>query len=692
MNDNKFQSWVGKVLRDKWTLDRLIGFGGMAGVFAATHKIGRVDAIKLLDPEIAVSEELRARFEQEARAVNSIGHPGTVEIRDVDVTDGGTPFLVMELLTGQTLAQRVVKENGIDEGALLSLMDELLDVLVAAHAKGIIHRDLKPENLFIQQDGKLKVLDFGIARMRDGVRTEVGTMMGTLANMPPEQIKGLNVDHRADIFGVGVTMFRAFANRRVHEAENEWALGTKMLTEAAPPLQTVAPQASRHLCLIVDRALAFSARRRYPDAATMQRDVRAVRQGKPPSHAVERLAAGDDPHVVELDSSEPLSPSTDQRAANVQEGKAKSAVKRGVGPTKPMMPALAVDEPSHDVALADQPLVPGAGQGPVSPTDPQAPAFEPRGIESPVVESPTVESPGAVSAKVPEPPAAAVEQPADLPATDPQTPAVQAPAKDIPVEPAEAAKADPPPAAAPIMDERSTEGTDLRWPVDESAPPPDSSPDIDTPHKKATKRQLPVFPELDAPNTDDSVPPSAPLADKPSSPPSQPVASQRQQSQPPRRGRLLVALAAIGLIAGSVAFWWWRFGSVSGSGNPASRSSARSSSSGAATKAGTSNRVAASPSGSAPSSRSSGPARRGTASTVRTIAPQEPGIEADEEADGGQSESERADAAAALPTDAGAKDAASGADAMAPSDPAADAGAGPPSATTTEPPTGTMAD
>src|SRR6185437_14628179 len=153
---------VGTTLRDKWTLERLLGVGGMAAVYVAAHKIGRREAIKILHPEVARSPELRARFEQEAHAVNRLKHPGAVEIHDIDVTEDGAPFLVMELLEGESLAARAKRPGGVEGGEMLRFVDELLDVLAAAHAQGIIHRDVKLDNLFVQRDGRLKVLDFGI--------------------------------------------------------------------------------------------------------------------------------------------------------------------------------------------------------------------------------------------------------------------------------------------------------------------------------------------------------------------------------------------------------------------------------------------------------------------------------------------------------------------------------------------------
>src|SRR6185437_13998938 len=213
---------VGATLCNKWTLERLLGFGGMAAVYVATHKIGRREAIKILHASVARDPQLRARFEQEAHAVNRVKHPGAVEVRDIDVAEDGSPFLVMELLEGDPLASLARRPEGVELGALLRWVDELLDVLAAAHAQGIIHRDIKPDNLFIRNDGHLKVLDFGIARVRAGAgsrfQTRAGATLGTAPYMPPEQIRGAEIDGRADLFAVGATMFRLIAKRRVHEA------------------------------------------------------------------------------------------------------------------------------------------------------------------------------------------------------------------------------------------------------------------------------------------------------------------------------------------------------------------------------------------------------------------------------------------------------------------------------------------
>ncbi len=280
---------VGTTLCNKWRLERLIGTGGMAAVYVASHKIGRREAIKILHSDVARDPEVRARFEQEADTVNRFKHPGTVEVRDIDVAEDGSPFMVMELLEGQPLAELARQPGGVELGDLLRLVDEMLDVLAAAHAMGIIHRDIKPDNLFVQTDGRLTVRDFGIARVRAGALTKlhprVGATLGTAPYMPPEQIRGVEIDARADLFAVGATMFRIIARRRVHEAASEGELLVKMASQQAPPLGSVAPDTPRDVCLVVDRALMFDRALRYPDALTMQADVRALREGRPPPYA-----------------------------------------------------------------------------------------------------------------------------------------------------------------------------------------------------------------------------------------------------------------------------------------------------------------------------------------------------------------------------------------------------------------------
>jgi serine/threonine-protein kinase len=294
---------IGQVLKDKWTIERLLGAGGMASVYAARHRNGKAVAVKMLHPEMSERADVRERFRREGYAANKVGHPGAVEIFDDDVAEDGSAFLVMEMLEGEPLTARA-NRGPIEIDALLGWMDDILDVLARAHEQGIVHRDLKPDNIFLTSDGRVKLLDFGIARVTDAVptsfKTRTGTAIGTGPYMSPEQATGRLdiIDGRADVFSVGATMFRLIARRKIHEVKNDADLLVAMATMPAPPLATVAPGAPRAVCAIVDRALAFLPGRRYPDARTMQLDARAVRKGQPPPYAAEQEAKGIEPWVT----------------------------------------------------------------------------------------------------------------------------------------------------------------------------------------------------------------------------------------------------------------------------------------------------------------------------------------------------------------------------------------------------------
>lgn len=293
---------VGTTIRNKWTLERLLGTGGMAAVYVGIHRIGRRDALKILHPQAAQSKEICRRFEREAHVANRFRHAGAVEIRDIDVTEDGVPFLVMELLDGESLADREQRLGRILLPDVLRFAEQMLDTLDAAHAQGIIHRDIKPDNLYViggdnqgrtpegRGSERIKVLDFGLARIRQdssvqGELTRMGLVLGTTPYMPPEQARGDNIDLRADLFAVGATMFRLLSGRHIHDAKNNFELLRKMRANPAPPLAARAREVARDVCLVVDRALAFDRDHRYPNAGLMLEDIRAVTRGEPPPHA-----------------------------------------------------------------------------------------------------------------------------------------------------------------------------------------------------------------------------------------------------------------------------------------------------------------------------------------------------------------------------------------------------------------------
>ncbi len=267
---------LGRVLTSKWRLDRLLGIGGMAAVYEATHKNGKRVAVKMLHASLGAVPAAKERFLHEAYAANAVHHPGVVSVLDDGETQEGEIFLLMELLEGETLEARWTRSaQRLPLAEVLATADALLDVLAAAHAAGVVHRDVKPENVFVTHEGAVKVLDFGIAYVRElstsDRRTQTGTTMGTPAFMAPEQARGRwdEVDARSDVWAVGAVMFSLLAGRCVHEGETTNEVLLAAMTQQAPPLAEVCPAAPPAVAWVVDRALAFEREARWPDAAAM---------------------------------------------------------------------------------------------------------------------------------------------------------------------------------------------------------------------------------------------------------------------------------------------------------------------------------------------------------------------------------------------------------------------------------------
>jgi len=277
------RSKVGQTLQGKWTLASLIGVGGMAAVYLGKHRNGATAAIKLLHAEYAAHAEIRERFLREAYIANKVDHPGAVRVLDDDVTETGEPFLVMELLRGLSVESFVTKQGGaLPLPTVLAIADHTLATLEKAHAAGIVHRDLKPDNLFLTEDRSIKILDFGIARLREGTdqkRTQTGMVMGTPAYMAPEQALGRwkEVDARTDLFAVGAIMFTLITGRDVHVAETA---GEQLVMAASRPAPSLARivEAPIPIVQLVDRALAYESSKRFQNATEMRAAVQAARQ------------------------------------------------------------------------------------------------------------------------------------------------------------------------------------------------------------------------------------------------------------------------------------------------------------------------------------------------------------------------------------------------------------------------------
>ncbi|MGD0675131.1 MAG: protein kinase [Polyangiaceae bacterium] len=274
------QARVGATLVGKYRLDAVLGVGGMATVYAATHRRNtkRV-AIKMLHPELANSHGIHAHFKREGYAANSVGHAGVVQVDDDDISEDGIAFIVMELLDGLSVEELRHRHRGrLPARHAATIVGQLLDVLAAAHARGVVHRDIKPANLFLIRDGTLKVLDFGIARVRHAAGFDVtqgtgpGELLGTPGFMAPEQALGCSeqINAQTDVWAASSTLFTLLTGQLVHSGRTPQELRVSAARDPAPPLETVAPDVPASFGPIVARGLALSQDARWESAAEMR--------------------------------------------------------------------------------------------------------------------------------------------------------------------------------------------------------------------------------------------------------------------------------------------------------------------------------------------------------------------------------------------------------------------------------------
>jgi serine/threonine-protein kinase len=253
----------------------------MSSVYAATHRNGKRVAIKVLRSDRLDRSSTRRRFLREGHIANRVGHEGVVAVLDDHVSDDGTAFLIMELLEGMNVEQYCEERGGsLPPSEVLAIADAVLDILAVAHAQQIVHRDVKPSNLFLTSTGRLKLLDFGIASLREisGLvnATGDGVVLGTPGFMAPEQARGRrnDIDARTDLWGVGALMFRLLTGRLVYETESSNEYVVAAATQPAPSLASVTPSLDGGVAKVVDRALMSDAAARWHSAAEMQKAIR----------------------------------------------------------------------------------------------------------------------------------------------------------------------------------------------------------------------------------------------------------------------------------------------------------------------------------------------------------------------------------------------------------------------------------
>ena len=268
-------------------LDRL-GKGGMGEVFLAEDtKLGRRVALKVLADELASDSDWRQRFEREARAVAAINHPSIVTIHSVEESDG-VLFLTLELVEGATLAD-LIPTAGLPLDQLLAIATPLADAVGAAHQRGITHRDLKPANVMITPDRRVKVLDFGLAKLAESEQaamgvtvpaadlTGAGRIMGTTAYMSPEQAEGKAVDPRSDVFSLGVMVYEMAIGERPFKGDTQVSILSAILKDHPPSVTDLKHDLPRDLGRIVRRCLAKDPEDRYQTAKDLRNDLRTLK-------------------------------------------------------------------------------------------------------------------------------------------------------------------------------------------------------------------------------------------------------------------------------------------------------------------------------------------------------------------------------------------------------------------------------
>ena len=289
-------SLVGRTLAH-YRINTAIGAGGMGEVYRATDvKLGREVALKVLPPDMARDSERLARFQREARALAALNHPHIVTIYSVEESDG-VHFLTMELVEGQSLDHRI-PEGGLPVQQIVEIAGALADALAVAHGKGIVHRDLKPANVMITEEGRIKVLDFGLAKeiraanssdatMTSAGHTEVGLVMGTPRYMSPEQIAGRTLDHRTDIFSLGIILYEMSTGWRPFAGTSSAELASAILRDTPPLVTDVRANLPADLARIIQRCLEKSAADRFQSARDIRNELRGINtanaEASPPS-------------------------------------------------------------------------------------------------------------------------------------------------------------------------------------------------------------------------------------------------------------------------------------------------------------------------------------------------------------------------------------------------------------------------
>jgi hypothetical protein len=274
-------SWVGQTLGDRYVVEDLLGQGGMSTVYKATDpNLNRVVAIKMIHPHLSSNPDFVVRFREEASAVAQLRHPHIIRVFDFD-NDGDVYYMVLEFVPGEPLYDRLKRMN--ETNRRMSVTDavrvaaQVCDAAEYAHQRGMVHRDIKPANIMLDIHGQAILMDFGIAKIVGGQhQTATGATLGTAVYMSPEQIRGEQVDGRADIYSIGVTLFEMMSGRPPYEADSAMTLMMMHLNDPVPDLRELRPDTPGDLVDIIRKALAKDRSERFQSAAEMAAALRQV--------------------------------------------------------------------------------------------------------------------------------------------------------------------------------------------------------------------------------------------------------------------------------------------------------------------------------------------------------------------------------------------------------------------------------